>query len=87
MQPYREIFWNIEYGELLYLLAAIVVIVAIYVLYRRYKLWRLGGPDNRCADFGRRIWAFIVAMVVCLIILVAFPQISLWLPSMMMPGL
>ena len=35
----------------------------------------------------RGVLPFIVAMVVCLIILVAFPQISLWLPSMMMPGL
>jgi len=34
----------------------------------------------------RGVWPFFYAMIIALIILVAFPQISLWLPGMMMPG-
>ncbi len=34
----------------------------------------------------RGVFPFIGAMVVCLIILMIFPQITVWLPNMMMPG-
>jgi C4-dicarboxylate transporter DctM subunit len=34
----------------------------------------------------RGVFPFIVAMLVCLVILIAFPQIVLWLPGMMRPG-
>ena len=34
----------------------------------------------------RGIWPFLYAMLIALVILIAFPQISLWLPSMMRPG-
>ena len=65
MVPQREIFWNILYGDLiLYPLAVIVVGIFIYAIYRRYKLWRLGTPDNRFARLDRRLWAFIVTGVV-----------------------
>ncbi|MFC1993294.1 (Fe-S)-binding protein [Chloroflexota bacterium] len=64
MVPSREIFWNIPYGEILYILATIVIGVIIYAFYRRYKLWRLGGPDNRFDHLGKRIRTFIVAGVV-----------------------
>ncbi len=65
MVPQREIFWNILYGDLiLYPLAVIVVGIFIYAIYRRYKLWRLGTPDNRFAHLDRRLWAFIVTGVV-----------------------
>ena len=64
MEPQREIFWNIAYGEIIYILGAIATAALIYAIYRRYKLWRLGGPDSRFSDFGRRIWPFIVAIVV-----------------------
>ncbi len=64
MVPTREIFWNIEFAEILYVLAVIVIGVFIYAIYRRYKLWRLGGPDNRLEHLGKRIWAFIVTSIV-----------------------
>ncbi len=64
MVPTREIFWNIPYGEILYLIAAIVVGIFIYAIYRRYKFWRLGKPDNRFSHLGKRIWAFIVTAIV-----------------------
>ncbi len=64
MVPQREIFWNIAYGEIIYVLGVIAVGALIYAIYRRYKYWRLGGPDNRFGDFGKRMWAFIVATLV-----------------------
>ncbi len=34
----------------------------------------------------RGIWPFFFAMLIALVILIVFPQISLWLPGMMIPG-
>ena len=34
----------------------------------------------------RGIWPFLYAMLIAMIILIAFPQISLWLPGMMIGG-
>jgi len=34
----------------------------------------------------RGIWPFLYAMIIAMIILIAFPQISLWLPNLMIPG-
>ena len=59
MEPTREIFWNIEFGEILYIFGAIVIGLFIYALYRRYKIWRLGKPDNRLANLNKRIRDFI----------------------------
>ncbi|MBA7494143.1 EtfAB:quinone oxidoreductase [subsurface metagenome] len=64
MVPSREIYWNIEFGEILYILGAIVIGFMIYAMYRRYRLWRLGGPDSRSAPLGKRIRAFITTSVV-----------------------
>ncbi|MFC2017218.1 heterodisulfide reductase-related iron-sulfur binding cluster [Chloroflexota bacterium] len=64
MVPTREIFWNIPYGEILYIIGAIVIGIFIYAIYRRYKSWRLGRPDNRFNHLRKRIWAFIVTAIV-----------------------
>ncbi len=64
MVPTREIFWNIQFGEILYVLAAIVTGILIYSIYRHYRRWRLGRPADRFNHLGRRVWAFIVATVV-----------------------
>ena len=63
MEPAREVFWNIPFGEIIYALAAVAVGVFIYALYRRYKLWRLGGPDNRFNQLGKRTRLFLVSAV------------------------
>ncbi len=63
MEPTREIFWNVPFGEIIYVLATIVVSIFIYAIYRRYKLWRLGKPDNRFNHLGKRVWAFVVTGV------------------------
>jgi len=64
MVPSREIFWNIQFGEILYLIATIVIGIFFYAIYHRYRLWRLGGPDNRFNHLVKRTWAFIVTGVV-----------------------
>ncbi len=64
MVPQREIFWNIDYGWIVYVLGAIAVAALIYAFYRRYSLWRLGGPDSRFSEFGRRTWVFLVTALV-----------------------
>ena len=60
MEPTREIFWNIQFGEILYFLAVIAVGIFIYAVYRRYKMWRLGKPEDRLNHFRKRLWAFLV---------------------------
>lgn len=58
----REIFWNVELGEIVYLLGLAVVAVVFHALYRRLRLWRLGARDARCQGLGRRIRAFVATM-------------------------
>ncbi len=60
----REIFWNIRFGEILYILAAVVVGILIYSIYRHYQRWRVGGPANRGNHLGKRVWDFIVITIV-----------------------
>ena len=65
MEAFREIFWNIIFGPfILYPLGAAALGVLIYAIYRRTRLWRLGKPDNRTDNLGRRIWDFVVIGVV-----------------------
>ena len=63
MEPSREIFWNIQFGEILYLLGAIATATFFYAIYRRVRIWRLGSPANRFNHLGRRVWQFIVITV------------------------
>jgi Fe-S oxidoreductase/nitrate reductase gamma subunit len=60
----REVFWNISYSYLVYILAAIAVAVWVFSLYRRYKLWRLGKPDDCFKNIGKRIGVFIRTAIV-----------------------
>ncbi|MFC1903834.1 heterodisulfide reductase-related iron-sulfur binding cluster [Chloroflexota bacterium] len=64
MEPSREIFWNIPFGEVIYVLGVMALGIFIYAIYRRCKIWRLGGPDHRFSHLGKRIWAFLVNGVV-----------------------
>lgn len=51
-------------------------------------VYALGGVvrDVPLFTIFRGIWPFLFAMIVALILLLLFPQISLWLPNMMSPG-
>jgi len=65
MEAFREIFWNIAFGPfILYPAGVAALAVLIYAIYQRYRLWRVGKPDNRTDNLGRRIWDFIVVGVV-----------------------
>jgi Fe-S oxidoreductase/nitrate reductase gamma subunit len=54
----REVFWNINLGVVMEVLAAGAVGIFIYAFYRRVKLWKLGRPDDRFGQMGKRVWAF-----------------------------
>jgi Fe-S oxidoreductase/nitrate reductase gamma subunit len=60
----REVFWNIQYSYVMYILAAIAVAFWVFSLYRRYQLWRMGKPEDRTKDLGKRVWVFIRTTVV-----------------------
>jgi Fe-S oxidoreductase/nitrate reductase gamma subunit len=48
----------------MYILAAIAVAFWVFSLYRRYQLWRMGKPEDRTKDLGKRVWVFIRTTVV-----------------------
>lgn len=60
----RETFWNIQFGGILYILAAITVGILVYTIYQRYRVWRLGRPANRCNHLGKRIREFIAIAII-----------------------
>ena len=65
MEETREIFWNIGgSGHILYYLLIPLAALLGYAVYRRYRLWRLGRPDNRLSDLGKSLRAFIVTGIV-----------------------
>jgi Fe-S oxidoreductase/nitrate reductase gamma subunit len=64
MLPNREIFWNIHFEWIMYILAAVAVVTLVYAIYRHYRRWRLGSPANRFNHLGRRIWDFIVITLI-----------------------
>lgn len=61
--PSREVFWNIQYSYLVYILNGIAVVFLAYSIYRRTKLWRQGKPDDRFENLGSRTKAFIRTML------------------------
>ncbi len=60
----REIFWNIDYGFIIYFLIIPVVIALAYGIYQRYRLWRVGQPDSRLDNLPQQILTFAVTGVV-----------------------
>jgi len=60
----REVFWNIPYSYVIYILATIALAFLVFSIYRRYKLWHLGKPDECSKNIGNRIGVFIRTTVV-----------------------
>lgn len=60
----REIYWNIDYGYIIYFLIIPVLAAIAYGIYKRYRLWRLGQPENRCMNPVQCIWTFIKTGIV-----------------------
>ncbi len=56
----REIFWNVQLGEIVYLLGFALIAVVCYALYRRFRLWRLGSKDDRLSNLPNRVWGLVV---------------------------
>ena len=44
-EPSREIFGNIHFGEIIYVIAVIVVATMVWAVMRRYRMWHVGKPD------------------------------------------
>ncbi len=68
MEPTREVFWNIQLGVIIDVLAAVAVGIFIYAFYRRVRLWRIGRPDDRLHPLGKRIRAHIKYKIVHLLL-------------------
>jgi Fe-S oxidoreductase/nitrate reductase gamma subunit len=64
MEPTREIFWNIQFAEILYVLAVAVIGILAYAIYKHYRRWRLGHPANRFNLLWKRTRDFIVIAIV-----------------------
>jgi Fe-S oxidoreductase/nitrate reductase gamma subunit len=56
MEPSRVIFGNIQYGEIIYIIAVIVVAIMVYTFIRRYKMWYLGKADDRLNGSLKARW-------------------------------
>jgi Fe-S oxidoreductase/nitrate reductase gamma subunit len=52
--PGREVFWNVPFHVLTYVLAAAVVLAAVIFFIKRISRWRLGKPEKRTENPGRR---------------------------------
>src|SRR4030042_2301752 len=57
---HREIFFDIKFGWIIYILAAIAVAALAYAAYRRYRLWRIGKKENVPLELWKRTKAFAV---------------------------
>ena len=64
MTPTREIYWNIVFGPLIYLFAAMAIGVMSYGIYQRVRLWRLGGGEMRTDNPVKRLWGVVDELVV-----------------------
>ncbi len=63
MTPTREIYWNIVFGPLIYLFAAMAIGVMSYGIYQRVRLWRLGGGEMRTDKPVKRLWGVVDELV------------------------
>ncbi len=61
---HREIFFDIQYGWIIYILAVLSVAFLIFSFYRRSRLWKLGLPDGTFTDLWQKTKAFIYAATV-----------------------
>ncbi len=63
--PVRETFWNIphwaEIGQ--YVLGLLTILVFAYGVFRRVQRWRLGQPERRTDQLGRRLLSVLVHAV------------------------
>jgi len=55
--PFRDTFWNVPVWAqiLLYVGGAVAVAIFAYGVWQRVRLWRAGGPENRCDRIPERV--------------------------------
>jgi len=58
----REVFWNVAgWARIVtYVAAGLVLLAVAYGPYRRYRLWRLGKPEDRFDRWPERLKAFLL---------------------------
>jgi Fe-S oxidoreductase/nitrate reductase gamma subunit len=47
VEPSREIFWNIPFNYIMYIVGVLVVAAMVWAVIRRYKMWHVGKDDPR----------------------------------------
>jgi Fe-S oxidoreductase/nitrate reductase gamma subunit len=63
-EPSRELYWNIEYPWIMYILAAVAIAVLGYGIYIHIKRWRVGRPAGRANHWWQRSVDFLNLAVV-----------------------
>ncbi|GAB4380379.1 MAG: heterodisulfide reductase-related iron-sulfur binding cluster [Calditrichia bacterium] len=53
--PTREIYWNISGVVWMYGLFLIALLIFSWKFYQRYRLWKLGFPEHRLDQLGKRL--------------------------------
>ena len=61
---HREIFFDIQFGWIIYILAVIAVAGFAYGAYRRYRLWKLGKKEGASLELWKRTKTFAVTGLV-----------------------
>ncbi|MBI4330622.1 MAG: (Fe-S)-binding protein [Chloroflexi bacterium] len=57
--PTREIYGNINLGQIIYVFDAALVVLLVLAIRKRVSIWKLGKPDIRDGEGKARIWPFI----------------------------
>jgi len=57
MSPTRELYWNVPGHLILYAIFVVVAFIAAYGIYRRFRLWKLGQPEERFGHVVERLVA------------------------------
>ncbi|MBN1693732.1 MAG: 4Fe-4S dicluster domain-containing protein [Dehalococcoidales bacterium] len=60
----REVYWNINYEWLMYILATIGIVVLLWGIFIHIKRLRVGRPSDRAGNWWQRTKAFIYLAVV-----------------------
>ncbi|MFO8102060.1 MAG: 4Fe-4S dicluster domain-containing protein [Dehalococcoidia bacterium] len=59
MDAHRELFLEIDYGWIIYILAVLSIAALAYAVYHRVQLWKLGQKDDSTANLGQKTRAFL----------------------------
>jgi len=62
-EPGREVFWNINFPWIMFILAGIAVLLACYSVYIHIKRWKVGQPAGRANNWWKRTAAFIALAI------------------------